>query len=62
MSSDPNTHLLRPIDQLDYYDTRSVPLTAPLSPLEAWNLIMAGPQPILRLAFRIRDAISARFG
>lgn len=57
-----NIHVLRPIGELDYYDTRSTLLPAPISPLEAWNMIMAGPQPVLRAAFRIRDAISARFG
>lgn len=53
---------LQPIGDLDYYDQRSVVLPHSITPLEAWNLIMAGPQPILRAAFRVRDAISARFG
>ncbi|PTE21076.1 DUF2867 domain-containing protein [Cereibacter changlensis JA139] len=57
-----NVHILRPVEELDYYDARSILLPAAISPLEAWNLIAAGPQPVLRAAFWIRDAISARFG
>lgn len=53
---------LRPIPELDYYDSRGTTLPVAVTPLQAWNLIMAQPQPILGLAFRIRDAISARFG
>ncbi|MBK4217195.1 DUF2867 domain-containing protein [Paracoccus caeni] len=53
---------IRPFPELDYYDSRSVLLPVAVSPIEAWNLLMAQPQPVLRLAFRIRDAISARFG
>lgn len=53
---------LRPIPELDYHDSRSALLPVELTPLQAWNLIMAEPQPVLRLAFRLRDAISARFG
>ena len=62
MTSDATVHLIRPMDQLDYHDSRSVLLPVAVSPLQAWNLIMSGPQPIRRAAFRIRDAISARFG
>lgn len=57
-----NVHVLRPPDELDYYDSRSVMLARTVSPLEAWNIIMARPKPVLRAAFRIRDAISAIFG
>lgn len=57
-----NIHILGPLEDLDYYDERSTILPAPISPLEAWNLGMSKPQPFLRAAFRIRDAISSRFG
>lgn len=53
---------VQPMRDLNYYDQRSVELSVAISPLEAWNLIMAGPQPVLHVAFRIRDSISARFG
>jgi len=53
---------LGPRDTLDYYDSQSVTLACPVAPLEAWNIIMAHPQPVLRAAFAVRDAISARFG
>lgn len=53
---------LGPLDKLDYYDSQSVDLARPVAPLEAWNIIMASPQPVLRTAFAVRDAISARFG
>jgi hypothetical protein len=33
-----------------------------LDALAAWNAVMAQPVPGIALAFRIRDAISARFG
>jgi len=56
------TRILAPRDGLDYFDTQSVTLAKPVAPLDAWNLIMAEPQPLLAAAFRVRDAISARFG
>ncbi len=56
------TQTLGPIEVLDYYDSRSITLPVSVSPLQAWTLIMAEPQPVLRVAFWIRDAISARFG
>ena len=53
---------LGPAASLDYYDSQAVTLARPVAPLEAWNIIMASPQPVLRAAFAVRDAISARFG
>lgn len=53
---------LRPPDELDYYDTRSITLPVAISALEAWNLMTAEQSLPLRLAFRVRDAISARQG
>lgn len=54
--------LIAPRERLAYYDSQSIELPRALTPLEAWNLMMAQPQPILRWAFQLRDAISARFG
>lgn len=53
---------LRPPAELDYYDTRSISLPVAISALEAWNLMTGEPGPLLRLAFRVRDTISALFG
>lgn len=53
---------LRPLPELDYYHSRSIALPEELTPLQAWNLMTAQPGGLMRLAFRIRDAISARFG
>lgn len=56
------TRTLRPLPELDYYDSRSMLLPIPITPLEAWNLMTAEPGPLMRLAFRGRDAISSLFG
>lgn len=55
-------HTLGPLSELDYYDSRSLPIPAGLSALEAWNLMTAHPGGLMRLAFKVRDAISAQFG
>lgn len=47
---------------LDFFDARGIDLPAPLTALDAWNLAMSQPLPGLRTAFKIRDALSARFG
>ena len=57
-----NVHLLAPKAELDFFDSQTVQLSKSLSPLEAWNLMMSTPMPVLSLAFRVRDAISSRFG
>ena len=54
--------ILAPRERLDFFDEAAVALPRPLTPFEAWRRIMADPLPGLGLAFRIRDAISARFG
>ena len=54
--------LVAPREKLAFYDSQSIPLPRPVTALEAWNLQMARPLPLMALAFRIRDAISARFG
>lgn len=57
-----SAHLIGPVEELSYFDRQWIDLPRSITPLEAWNLLMEHPQPILKLAFRIRDAISARFG
>ncbi|WP_291728464.1 DUF2867 domain-containing protein [Leisingera sp. F5] len=54
--------ILAPAKELDFLDTQSVVLPAPVTPLEAWNIMHAKPLPGMKLAFRLRDAISACFG
>lgn len=58
------THIqvLAPIQELQYFDTQSVLLAKTVTPIDAWNIIMSRPMPILKLAFCIRDEISSRFG
>ncbi|WP_343053348.1 DUF2867 domain-containing protein [Sphingomonas endophytica] len=53
---------LRPKQELDYYDSRSITLPVAVTPLEAWNLMRSEPQPLMHLAFKARDAISSLFG
>lgn len=53
--------LARP-NALAYLHSASMPLPRQMPPIEVWNRAMAKPLPLLGLAFRIRDAISARFG
>ncbi|MEP4198470.1 MAG: DUF2867 domain-containing protein [Aliishimia sp.] len=55
-------HTLAPPAKLDFFDTQTVTLPRPITPLEAWRLIAARPIPLLKLAFRVRDMISSRFG
>ncbi len=59
---DSNARILKAVDELDYFDTQSADLSRELTPLQAWNAIMEDPQPLLRLAFKVRDAVSSRFG
>lgn len=49
-------------DDLDFFDSQTATLGRAVTPLEAWNIIMSQPMPLIGLAFRARDAISARFG
>ncbi len=53
---------LRPRPELNYYDSRSIRLPIAVTPLEAWTLMTAEPGPLIRLAFKVRDRISALFG
>lgn len=62
MTPPPHAQLVAPVADLAYLDCQSITLPAPITPLQAWRMVMAAPLPGMRLAFRIRDAISARFG
>lgn len=57
-----NVRVLDATERLDYFDDQVVTLDHSLSPLDVWNRLMRRPQPVLKLAFRIRDAISSWFG
>ncbi len=57
-----NVQTLGSLEKLDFFDFRSVSLPTAIEPIEAWKIIMSRPQPILKIAFRIRDAISSLFG
>jgi hypothetical protein len=57
-----NIHILACETELNYFDSQSIFLPRFLTPLEAWNMIMSKPQPLLKMAFKVRDAISSRFG
>lgn len=57
-----NIRILQPAPKLNYFDSQGVELARAASPLEAWNVIMAHPQPFLKRAFQVRDAISSLFG
>jgi len=54
--------LVAPRAALAYHDSQRITLPRALTALQAWQHIMANPLPGMALAFRIRDAISARFG
>lgn len=62
MSTIDSLDLIGPREALAYYDSQSIDLPRAVTPLEAWNLMMVQPQPVLRWAFQVRDAISAWFG
>ncbi len=58
---DTNIRVLRPISELCYYDKQDTLLPEKMTALAAWNMIMSEPQPLLKIAFQIRDAISSVF-
>ncbi|MDX8441963.1 DUF2867 domain-containing protein [Mesorhizobium australafricanum] len=47
---------------LDYYDSQAINVARTITALEAWTIITEQTSPLMRLAFRIRDAISTVFG
>lgn len=60
----PNTNIrvLQPRTELYYFDRQDIRLPSKITPLAAWNKIMSDPQPLLKIAFRIRDEVSSVFG
>ena len=57
-----NIQMLAPAAELDFFDQQSVRLPKDLSALEAWISVISHPGPFLKMAFSIRDAVSALFG
>ncbi len=62
MTLPPNVQLLAPKEDLDFFHSASIALAEPMTAIEAWNRLIAHPPPFMTTAFRIRDAISSRFG
>jgi Protein of unknown function (DUF2867) len=60
----PDTHIqmLAPAAELDFFDQQSVRLPKNLGATDAWINIISRPAPLLKMAFSIRDAVSALFG
>lgn len=54
--------LLGPRDSLSFFDRQAVILPVSVTALEAWRRLMAQPMPVMRLAFKLRDALVAPFG
>ncbi|RFP89788.1 DUF2867 domain-containing protein [Rhodobacteraceae bacterium 63075] len=59
---DTNIRTLQPVSQLYYYDRQNTFLPRKMTALAAWNTIMSDPQPLLKVAFQVRDAVSSVFG
>ncbi len=62
LSQNSNVQLLAPREQLNFYDAQSVILPQEVTAPEAWRMIVSNPVPVMKLAFQIRDRISACFG
>lgn len=54
--------LVAPLGALAFLDIQSMDLPRPMTPLQAWRFLQGSPIPLVALAFRLRDAIAARFG
>lgn len=54
--------LLAPATECSFVHLARTTVPVSLDALGAWNAVMAQPLPLMGLAFRLRDAISARFG
>lgn len=48
--------------ELGYFNVQTATADAPMTAIEAWNRMQESPSAWLALAFRMRDAISTRFG
>ena len=57
-----NIHVLAPRKDLDFFDSQSIDLSQNITPLQAWNIVVSQPSPLLKTAFQVRDTISAWFG
>ncbi len=53
---------LAELSALDYYDSQTMDVPRTVTALEAWNIITERTGPFMRLAFKVRDAVSAPFG
>ena len=51
-----------PREDMAYLDSQTAVLAQPMTALALWDAMMARPLPGLGLAFKVRDAVSARFG
>ena len=60
----PNTNIqiLANVSELDFFDSQTVQLAESINPLDAWGVMMSQSMPLMSLAFRVRDAISSKFG
>jgi len=47
---------------VDYFDSQTVAISRSITALEAWSIISEQTGPLMRLAFKLRDVISAPFG
>ena len=59
---DSNIRILQPLPELYYFDRQDTFLPRKMTALAAWNTIMNDPQPLLKIAFWIRDTVSSTFG
>lgn len=59
---DKGIRVLQRVSELDYFDSQAVDLPRAIAPLDVWNLVISEPRPFLKLAFKVRDRISAVFG
>jgi hypothetical protein len=56
----PAAELVAPLDRLAFHHGRSILPGRKMTDIDAWNLLSEQPLPLLKTAFSIRDAISAR--
>lgn len=61
-AAEPKPVMLAEPAALDYFDSQSVAIAKPVGALEAWTIMTGEPGVAMRLAFKLRDAVSARFG
>ncbi|MFD2208022.1 DUF2867 domain-containing protein [Kiloniella antarctica] len=57
-----NIHIVAPVEELDFFDTQFVSLSKEIRTIEAWRMIASNPPRMLKLAFLLRDKVSAFFG